>query len=646
MTIEAQLADGTILEFPDNTPDQVIQNTVRQQITNLGFQDGSNIISSGAGAAVQPLPVEGQEFFGKGFAELPEEQRQAALQARQAQLAQLPPEVADIRSIEAQQASGGAGLPVFPEERGETRAAQQLPEFGTGGLLAGEDQATVAALTPAFLATTNTEELGQILTSNFPNIGISQDPGGNFLATNNQTGAQVILNAPGLSRLDVLQGIGLAAAFTPAGRGAALTGPALRGLAGKSAATQAAIETGQAIAGGEFDPEAVAIAGAVAPIGQVLGEKVVAPAAGKILSSFRSIGEKKLLSTLAPSIETLKNSARSIYKEIDDSGALIKPTVFRGLTARINTALRKEGLDFTEVVGDSGTPRALSLLNRISRENPGDISISRIETLRKAAQGVAASTDQAEANLGRVAVDKIDDLLSSLEASSFKGAKNIKIAGKQVGAAFKDARNFWGRARRAEKVNLAIDLAENARSGVENGLRQQFNALAKQIKKGTVKGFSKEELSAINAVAQGNRFRNIITGFGKLGIPEDQASNTLMLSLLGGYGVSQFGGGVTGALLTAGAIAVPTLLRKQARILGEKSADLANAIVRSDGNARKIIKAYMSNTPKTSRNSDDLAALLLQNANKIPDIQVKDTLIDNALFLAKAAATAESAQQE
>jgi len=34
----------------------------------------------------------------------------------------------------------------FPEERGETRAAQELPELGAGGLLGGQDAAKIALL--------------------------------------------------------------------------------------------------------------------------------------------------------------------------------------------------------------------------------------------------------------------------------------------------------------------------------------------------------------------------------------------------------------------------------------------------------------------------------------------------------------------
>ena len=136
----------------------------------------------------------------------------------------------------------------------ETKATQELPEIGQGGLLFGEDKAKAAAITPALLTATNPDEMASILKSNFENIGIQSDEKGNIIAANNSTGAKVILNKPGISQIDLLQGLGLAASFTPAGRvvGAVKVGAAAGG-------TSAGIEALQALSGGEFNAEQVAI---------------------------------------------------------------------------------------------------------------------------------------------------------------------------------------------------------------------------------------------------------------------------------------------------------------------------------------------------------------------------------------------------
>jgi len=136
----------------------------------------------------------------------------------------------------------------------ETEGTKRFPEIGQGGLLFGEDKAKAAAITPALLTATKPEEIGQILKDNFESIGLQSDKKGNIFATNNNTGVTVVLNKPGISQIDIMQGLGLAAAFTPAGR---LTG-ALKVGAG-AGVTSAGIEALQALSGGEFDASQVAI---------------------------------------------------------------------------------------------------------------------------------------------------------------------------------------------------------------------------------------------------------------------------------------------------------------------------------------------------------------------------------------------------
>jgi len=144
-------------------------------------------------------------------------------------------------------------------EKQQQQRIQDLPEFGSGGLLSGEDKATVAALTPALLTATDPNEIASILKSNVPNVGITYTPEGAVIARNNKTGATVELNKPGLSKLDFLQGIGIMAAFTPGGRAATTAG-----LVAKTGVTSAINEAVQALSGGEFNAEQIAIDGATA----------------------------------------------------------------------------------------------------------------------------------------------------------------------------------------------------------------------------------------------------------------------------------------------------------------------------------------------------------------------------------------------
>ena len=141
----------------------------------------------------------------------------------------------------------------FTGEDRATRATQLLPELQ--GLFFGEDEAAIAKTTAGLLTATNPQEMAKIIQANHPNIGIQSDEKGNLIGGNNKTGAKAVLNKPGLSPIDFIQGAGLAAAFTPAGR---VAGGAVR-VGAAAGATSAGIEGLQALVGGEFNIEQVAL---------------------------------------------------------------------------------------------------------------------------------------------------------------------------------------------------------------------------------------------------------------------------------------------------------------------------------------------------------------------------------------------------
>ena len=195
----------------------------------------------------------------------------------------------------------------FPMERGTSRASIQLPELaqiGTRSMFPeGTGIGTQMGLTAAMLTTTDPNEIAQIFTQEiefedpetgemksqrmFPNIGMQTAPDGALIIANNETGQRALINRPGISTMDILQTLGIGASFTPAGRGAALAGSAGRkaaqvaatqtakqlalqqakkrsamALVAGSGATEAVLQGGQELAGGEFNTGDIAFSAA------------------------------------------------------------------------------------------------------------------------------------------------------------------------------------------------------------------------------------------------------------------------------------------------------------------------------------------------------------------------------------------------
>ena len=232
----------------------------------------------------------------------------------------------------------------------------------------GEDKAKAAAITPALLTATNPEEMGKMLSSNFESIGITSDHKGNLIANNNKTGAKVVLNKPGVSQLDIMQGLGIASAFTPAGR---ITKGAVAVAAG-AGLTSAAIEGVQALSGGDFDAEQVVIDTVAA--GVLDKAFTVAKATGRnirdVLTKDAKIDPDKLLKSFEPR----GFESRRFGKPKETTAATVQKATQSDLTPEALEKIRlakSQGVQLTraQAVGDFGASEAeQTLLKSVSPE--------------------------------------------------------------------------------------------------------------------------------------------------------------------------------------------------------------------------------------------------------------------------------------
>ena len=161
--------------------------------------------------------------------------------------------------------SAQMGIP-FARDLEEVGAAPELNELSMRGLKASAGASF----------TFDDKEVGDILTKQV-GAKILQDPEGNFVAQM-PSGKAYAINRPGISAQDLTKFVTNAAAFTPAGRATKI--PAM--IAG-GAATQAAIEGGQAAIGGEINPLDIGMAAAAPVVLSTVGKGI--KAAWKGLSS-------------------------------------------------------------------------------------------------------------------------------------------------------------------------------------------------------------------------------------------------------------------------------------------------------------------------------------------------------------------------
>jgi hypothetical protein len=175
------------------------------------------------------------------------------------------------------------------------QSGRMVERIGTGmgeGMSFG-DKALISA---AALTMYDPGEVGQMLTQvdpktgerRWPQFGITHAPDGTMIVSNNINGAQAVVNRPGMSPMDIAQGAGAAAMFTPAGRATgAMTSTAGRMTVGALTAgtTEAIIQQGQEMAGGQFDHLDVALSAGIGPL-----IDVARPMMGLVQRSGRFIG--------------------------------------------------------------------------------------------------------------------------------------------------------------------------------------------------------------------------------------------------------------------------------------------------------------------------------------------------------------------
>lgn len=206
----------------------------------------------------------------------------------------------------------------FPLEPGESRAAQELPELFVGiqpsapgfmgpqmpalGTMSGPlgtlDPKSKLQISSAAMTMFDPSEVVQMIMQKDPETGerrwpelrIMQAPDGTYIVHNSKTGAEAIVNRPGMSTHDVLQALGIGTMFVPAAR-VATAFPSLAGRiafgATAAGATEHVIQLAQELAGGEYDPLDVALTAGLAPIAE-LGRPLIGlwQRGGKTLKSY------------------------------------------------------------------------------------------------------------------------------------------------------------------------------------------------------------------------------------------------------------------------------------------------------------------------------------------------------------------------
>ena len=261
--------------------------------------------------------------------------------------------------------------------------------------------------------------------------------------------------------------------------GAALENAAVGGLIGVGNADgrDLVVEGGKGILGGSVLGAAGAVAG-----------KGVGLAIDKAAGRFKNV----------PTLDVVKETARTIFKGAGAAGVRVAQPVFRKFTTQA-TAFANRQKAFPK--NAPGTAKVLQSMERLSGKNPTFLELRRLrESMRRVVE--RAKPGSADRRLVEKIMASLDRSVNNMSFRSVDGV-DPRLA-KQI---LPDIKDFWRRAGNGQIIDDVFETARRKagpnfkRSEFREALRREFKLLAGDDVR--LQGFASGEQGAIRRVANG-----------------------------------------------------------------------------------------------------------------------------------------------
>lgn len=273
----------------------------------------------------------------------------------------------------------------------------------------------------------------------------------------------------------------------------------------------------------------------------------------------------------APTTAQREAAAREAYRRVDDLGVEVSADAFNDAQQRILQAL-DEGTGFDNLPGPGSlTPRSarvMQLMQNASDEMAGNpnpaLPFKSLDKMRRHAGAAAGNvTEKADQQAGMTIIDGLDDFIDNLSDSDV-------VAGdaKELPRLIKEARNLWHLRSKSQKLDDAMEAAENYRWGFSNGIKWQFKNILNNPKR--ARQFSEADKKVMQRVINGTIPEKVLEHLG---------SGLTTIGGLAGAGLGATTGGLPGILSGLALSGVSMGARGASNKIARKNAELARAII-------------------------------------------------------------------
>ena len=291
-----------------------------------------------------------------------------------------------------------------------------------------------------------------------------------------------------------------------------------------------------------------------------LGVPLVGYGAQKLLNAQATNKVIKDAIKNAPSTKDSKAAAKSLYKQVDDAGVTLLPKELDAFRRGLKEELLDSGLDLGK---RSGTPKSASAMDAFDEvTSGGPIPFRELKRIRSkagtAAIGGDTLTDKA---LGTKFIKEFDGYIANIDKTKVsKGDYEL------IKTTLPKAREAYARFAKMRTLDDIVEGSQNYTNGTTSGIRNQLVSLLKNKKASS--GFTNAEKVMMRKIINGNiptqLVRQLGNGLGKIA------------TVGGGYAT----GGATGAL---GGMALSAGASKLDEVLTLKNVDKIKRIIASGG---------------------------------------------------------------
>lgn len=265
------------------------------------------------------------------------------------------------------------------------------------------------------------------------------------------------------------------------------------------------------------------------------------------------------------SLPKLAQQTNAAYEGLRGAGIAYNRNAFTSALDDAASEIKTGGID-SEAVN--------RIIGNLKGIGPNELDWTRLDTIRQNLSKIAygGNTVEGDQLAARLVLKRINELETSPNFYMKPGA--TKMSAQDIADKTKEARDLAARRIKTRQIESIIDLAPTYAGTPENNLRSGFRRLLRDIKKKENVGWTPEEISAIQDVAEG---RKIVQALSKL-------SPSLRESIPGmtAAGSAAIGAGAMfgpAAALAPMAVGVPARIASGARtsLAAERAAGLTSA---------------------------------------------------------------------